>query len=136
VTWHWQYFNGKTLEEKVVLSDSETNAIVISINFERYPELPESKDKALEQIRPKRDPSQINPYSIQGTWNGLQLSPKESIDGLVYFKYEGLKVEDINYFKNIWNLLQFETNPQPNGTITFSYKSTRRICDFVPKLKK
>lgn len=137
MSWNWRYLNGKTLEEKVVLSDTEAeNIIAVSISFKRYSEFPNSSDKDLAQIRPKRDPSLIDPYSIQGYWNGLLLAPQESTEGLVYYKYEGLKFEDANYFKSIWDLLLFDTNPQPNGTVTFTYIPKKRICDFIPKSKK
>lgn len=134
MSWHWQYSDSKNLEQKVILANSETDTIAISISFERYPEFPESKDKDLEQIRPKRDPSKIDRYTIKGTWNRLLIPQEESIDGLVYNKYEGLKPEDRTYFTNIWNLLQSDLTTPQNGIITFSYKATLRICD-VPKPK-
>ena len=134
---HWTYFDGKTLEQKVVLSDIEAQNIgVVSITFKRYPEFLNTTDKDLAQIRPKRDPSLIDPHSIQGQWNALALPTQELVNGGVFTKYEGLKQEDANYFKSISDLLQYSINPLHNETLPFVYLPNRRVMDFIRKPKK
>ena len=109
--------------------------MAVSITFERYEQFPKSSDRAIEQIRPKRDPSLIDQHSIKGRWNSLVLSTQELANGEVFTKYEGLRQEDANYFKSISDLLQYPISPLHNETLSFVYLPYRRVMDFISNSK-